>query len=103
MQNTLENEIVDLIKLNETRSQIKQIENLVRSGTRVFWVHEGYEVLKYNEEFNIVFNKGQTDASCIGLSNTNKTSLNGRANGFFTIDNDGKENFLFDDTYYFNK
>jgi hypothetical protein len=79
------------------REQIERIEDTIKQGNQVFWVHTGYEVkaTKGFTDFNIIWNGGRHDASCIGLSNKARTSINGRLDGFFTIDSKGKENFLF--------
>ena len=76
---------------------IELIEETIKSGNRVYWVHTGYEVraTKGFTDFNIVWHGGRHDSSCVGLSNKDRTSLNGRLDGFFTIDSTGKENFLF--------
>jgi hypothetical protein len=79
------------------REQIETIENTIKQGTQVFWVHTGYEVraTKGFTDFNIIWHGGRHDSSCIGLSNKDHTSLNGKVDGFFTIDSEGKQNFLF--------
>lgn len=79
------------------RKQIETIEQKVKDGNRVYWVHTGYEVKANSDysDFNIIWSGWRGDSSCIGLSNKSRTSLNGRLDGFFTIDSTGKENFLF--------
>jgi len=79
------------------RKEIETIEETIKNGERVYWVHTGYEVKATRgfTDFNIIWHGGRHDSSCIGLSNRSKTSLNGRLDGFFTIDSTGKENFLF--------
>lgn len=61
---------------------LTQIKAAVESGQRVFWVHEGYEVIKDNiGQWLIICHANQY---CTGLTWQDGVTVNGEPDQFFT-------------------
>jgi hypothetical protein len=60
---------------------LEEIKKAVESGKKVFWSHDGYEVIKDKiGQWLIVCHKNN---HCIGLTYSDNTTLNGKEGDFF--------------------
>lgn len=61
---------------------LEQIKTALANGQRVYWVHNGYEVIRDSiGQYLIQYE----DGSCIGLTHQDGQTLNGKEEEFFTI------------------
>lgn len=62
---------------------LDEIKTAIEAGNRVFWVHNGYEVVKDSlGQYLIKYETGH----CIGLTHQDGVTLNGKEKEFFTIE-----------------
>jgi hypothetical protein len=61
----------------------REIKAALERGDRVFWVHNGYEVVKDNLGQYLI--KCHDNGHCIGLTHQDGHTLNGKEKEFFSI------------------
>ena len=61
---------------------LEQIKTALANGERVYWVHNGYEVIRDNLGHYLI---QYEDGHCIGLTHRDGVTLNGKEKEFFTI------------------
>lgn len=62
---------------------LQEIKDALEAGQRVYWVHNGYEVIKDSlGHYLIQYETGH----CIGLTHRDGVTLNGKEREFFTIE-----------------
>lgn len=70
---------------------LTEIKAALDAGQRVYWVHNGYEVIKDNlGQYLIRYETGD----CIGLTHQDGVTLNGKEKEFFTIKKKTKPDLL---------
>jgi hypothetical protein len=75
---------------------LDEIKSTVDAGHKVYWVHNGYEVIKDNlGQYLIRYETGD----CIGLTHQDGITLNGKEKEFFTIKTKKKAPDLLDALY----
>lgn len=62
---------------------LDEIKTALEAGNRVFWVHNGYEVIRDNLGHYLI---QYQDGHCIGLTHQDGVTLNGKEKEFFTIE-----------------
>lgn len=67
---------------------LDEIKTALEAGNRVFWVHNGYEVVK--DELGQYLIKYET-GHCIGLTHQDGVTLNGKEKEFFTIEKEERD------------
>ena len=67
---------------------LQEIKDALEAGERVYWVHNGYEVIRDSiGQYLIQYE----DGSCIGLTHQDGQTLNGKEKEFFTIKKETKD------------
>ena len=67
---------------------LEQIKTALANGQRVYWVNNGYEVIRDSiGQYLIQYE----DGSCIGLTHQDGQTLNGKEKEFFTIKKETKD------------
>ena len=62
---------------------LQEIKDAVDAGKKVFWSNDGYEVIKGDYEYLIVWNRGGRDEYYIGLTHKDGVTMNGREAQFY--------------------
>jgi len=62
---------------------LEQIKTALATGQRVYWVHNGYEVIRDSLGHYLI---QYEDGHCIGLTHRDGVTLNGKEREFFTIE-----------------
>jgi hypothetical protein len=61
----------------------REIKTALERGDRVFWVHNGYEVMK--DSLGQYLIKCHDNGHCVGLTHQDGETLNGKEKEFFSI------------------
>lgn len=65
--------------------KLQEIKDAVLAGKTVYWKNSNYKIV-YGEDWLIVYNHGQNNENCIGLTWRDGETLNGEEKEFYLSD-----------------
>ena len=75
----------ECLTLINTIMKLHEIKDAIANGQRVYWVHEGYEVIRDKHQQYMI--KCHMNGTAIGLTWADGTTMNGKEEDFYTLKN----------------